>query len=119
MIVNLDKFQTILLDKINSDLNLNENITIDKENTIKVNMLFVHVDSKLNFNSYIDIICKFASNHLNALVQLKRCLGTDKRFVLVNSYIYSNCKYCPLIWIFSIKKSLKLKICKNEPFALI
>ena len=32
MIVNPDKLRAILLDKINSDLHLNENITIDKEN---------------------------------------------------------------------------------------
>ena len=58
---------------------------MNKKNTIKVNMLFVHIDSKLNFNSHIDIICKFASNQLNAFVQLKRCLDPDKRFVLVNT----------------------------------
>lgn len=48
-------------------------------------MLFVHIDSKLNFNLHIDIICKFASNQLNAFAQLKRCLDPDKRFVLVNT----------------------------------
>ena len=32
MIVNLDKFQTFLLEKRNSDLYVNKNITIDKEN---------------------------------------------------------------------------------------
>ena len=84
MIVNPDKFQAILLDKRNFDLYLNENITIDKEN-IKVvsylKMLGVHIDSKLNFNVHIDIICKSASNQLNALVRLKRYSGPEKRFV--------------------------------------
>ena len=59
MIVNPDKFQTILLDKRNSDLHLNENITIDKENInvlSHVKMLGVHNDSKLNFTLHIDII---------------------------------------------------------------
>ena len=46
MLVNPDKFQAILLDKRNSELHLNENITIDKEN-IKVvsneKMLGIHV----------------------------------------------------------------------------
>ena len=53
-----------------------------KKNTIKVNMLFVHTDSKLNFNLHIDIICKFASNQLNAFVQLKRCLDPAKDLCL-------------------------------------
>ena len=82
MIVNPDKFQAILLDKRNSDLHLNENITIDKENikvVPNVKMLGVHIDSKLNFNLHIDIICKYASNQLNALVRLKRYLGHEEK----------------------------------------
>ena len=75
MVVNPDKFQAILLDKINSDLYLNENTAIDKENIkviSNVKMLGVHIDSKLNFNLYINIVCKSASNQLNALVRLRR-----------------------------------------------
>ena len=109
MIVNPDKFQAILLDKRNSDLHLNENITIDKENikvVSNVKMLGVHIDSKLNFNLHIDIICKSASNQLNALVRLKRYLDHEERFVLVNSFIYSNFNYFPLVWMFSSKRSL-------------
>ena len=71
MIVNPGKFQAILLDKRNSDLHLNKNITIDKENikaVSNVKMLGVHIDSKLNFNVHIDIICKSASNQLNSVV---------------------------------------------------
>ena len=80
---NPEKFQAILLDKINLYLNQYENITMNKKkNTIKVNMLFVHIDSKLNFNLHIDIICKFASNQLNAFVQLKRCLDPAKDLCL-------------------------------------
>ena len=109
MIVNPDKFQAILLDKRNSDLHLNENITIDKENikvVSNVKMLGVHIDSKLNFNLHIDIICKSASNQLNALVRLKRYLGHVERLVLVNSFIHSNFNYYLLVWMFSSKKLL-------------
>ena len=58
-VINTNKFQAILLDKRNSGLHLNENITIDKENikvVSNVKMLGVHIDSKLNFNLNIDII---------------------------------------------------------------
>ena len=40
------------------------------------------------------------------LVRLKRYLGHEERFVLVNSFIYSNFNYCPLVWMFSSKRSL-------------
>ena len=69
-------------------------------------MLGVHIDSKLNFNLHIDIICKSALNQLDALVRLKRYLGYEERPVLVNSFIYSNFNYCPLVWMFSSKRSL-------------
>ena len=109
MIVNPDKFQSILLDKKNSDLYLNENIKIDKENikvVSNVKMLGVHFDSKSNFNLHIDIICKSTSNQLNALVRLKRYLGHEERLVLVSSFIYSNFSYCPLTWTLPSKRSL-------------
>ena len=58
LIVRSDKFQAILLDKKNSDLFLNENITIGKENikvVSNVKMLGVHIDSKLNFNLHLNL----------------------------------------------------------------
>ena len=72
MIVNTDKRKK---GKRNSDLYLNQNITIAKENIkviSNVKILGVHIDSRLNFNLHIDIICKSASKQLNALVRLKR-----------------------------------------------
>ena len=78
MIVNPDKFHTILLDKINSNLYLNKNITNDKENikvVSNVKMLGVHIDGKLNFNFDYDIICESVSNQLNAPVRLRTYLG--------------------------------------------
>ena len=103
MIVNPGKFQALLLDQRNSNLHLNENITIDKENikvVSNVKTLGVHIDSKLNFNLHIDLICKSASNQLNALVRLKRYLGYEERLVLVKSFVYSNFNYSPLVWMF-------------------
>ena len=82
---------------------------MDKENikvVSNIKMLCVHIDSKSNFNLHIDIIYKPASNQLNALVQLKRYLGYDERFALVNSFIYSSFNYCPLVWMFSSNRSL-------------
>ena len=60
-------------------------------------MLGVHSDSKLNFNLHIDIMCKSASNQLNALVRLKIYLGHEESLVLGNSFVYSNFNYCHLV----------------------
>ena len=62
-LLTLKDSKQFLSDKRNSDLYLNENITIDKENikvVSDVEMLGVHTDGKLYFNLHIDIICKSA-----------------------------------------------------------
>ena len=102
MIVNPGKFQAILLDKRNSDLYLKEIITIDREHITvvsNVKMLGVHFDSKSNFNLHIDIICKSASNQVNAFVRLKKYLGHEERSVLVHSFF----THIPLYECFQVK----------------
>ena len=108
---------------MNSGLYLNENITVNKENInviSNIKMIGLHIDSKLSFNLHIDIICKSTSNQLNAPVLLKRSLVNEEKFVLVNSFIYSNFNDCSFVWIFSSRKSLNKieNLQKREPFAL-
>ena len=108
MIINPEKFQTIILDKKKSNLT-NILLTIDNQ-TIKsvpaVELLGIHLDDKLNFNLHISNICRSAANQLNALIRLKSYLNFNAKRVLINSYIISNFNYCPLVWIFSTAKSL-------------
>ena len=71
-----------------------------------VKLLSVQIDDQLNFNLHISNICRSAANQLNALIRLKRILTFEVKKTLINSYFYSNFKYCPLIWMFSSAKSL-------------
>ena len=109
MIVNPDKFQVILLDKRGPD-NTNIEVKIGNEkihSTSSVKLLGVHVEDKqLNFNHHINKLCKSAGNQLNVLTRLKSFLGLKERVVSVNSFIYSNFNYSPLVWMFPHKKSL-------------
>ena len=109
MIVNLGKFQAIILDKKKNN-HTQEIIKIGK-NDVKVKssvkLLGVQIDSELNFNLHIANICRSAANQLNALIRLKNFLGFQEKKVLTNSYFYSNFNYCPLVWMFSHAKSLK------------
>ena len=108
MIINTDKFQTIILDKKKSNLT-NIPFTIDNQ-TIKsvpsVELLGIHLDDKLNFHLYISNICRSAANQLNALIRLKSYLSFNAKRVLINSYIIYNFNYCPLVWMFSTAKSM-------------
>ena len=103
MIVNPGKFQVIFVDKHRSD-NTNIEVEIEIRNekissTLSVKLLGVHIDYKLNFNEHINKMCKSAGNQLNALIRLKSFLGLKEKEVLVNSFIYSNFNYSPLVWM--------------------
>ena len=108
MIVNPDKFKSIVLTKNKSDdiptgFSIGTDIVpIDKS----VKILGMHLDNRLNFNLHINTICKYASNQLNALVRLKKFLSFEQKKVLVNSFVLSNFDYCPLVWFISSAKSL-------------
>ena len=99
MIVNSAKFKVILLDKgIFNKTNIKVEIGDEKiRSTLSVKVLRVHTDDKLNFNEQINKLFKSAGNQLNTLIRLKSLLGLKEKEVLVNSFIYSNFNYCPLV----------------------
>ena len=81
MIINPDKFQTIILNKKKSDL-ANIPWTIDNQtiNSVpSVELLGIHLDDKLNFNLHISNICRSAANQLNALIRLKSYLNFNAK----------------------------------------
>ena len=99
MIVNSAKFKVILLDKgIFNKTNIKVEIGGEKiRSTLSVKVLRVHNDDKLNFNEQINKLFKSAGNQLKTLIRLKSLLGLKEKEVLVNSFIYSNFNYCPLV----------------------
>ena len=107
MIVNSDKFQAMFLEKRNENSNFC-NLQIDNneiETTNSVKLLGITIDSKLNFDSHISDLCNKASMQLNALNRLRKYIGEKQMEILLNSFIYSNFNYCPLVWHFSSRKS--------------
>ena len=79
------------------------------ESLSAVKLLGTEIDDKLNFNNHINTICRSAANQLNALIRLRRFLGTEERKALVQSFVLSNFKYYPLVWMLSSVKSLNKK----------
>ena len=89
MIVNTDKFKSIILSKNKSDdipigFSISRNcVSIEKS----VKRSGIHLDNRLNFNLHINAICKSASSQLNALVRLKKFLSFEqKKFYLTALY---------------------------------
>ena len=99
MIVNLDKFQAIII-KINSKmkdsypLNINDQ-KFNTENCVK--FLGIELDSKLCFEQHISTLCKKASDQLNAIGRIQKYMGFKEKEILLNSFVYSNFNYCPLV----------------------
>ena len=119
IIANPDKFHALLVRKDGNDTT-GKNITfqghtIKSEETLKV--LGVTLDNKLNFDTHISNICKKAATQINVLKRLRSFIGFEQKKVLVQSFVYSNFNYCPLVWYFSSMKSLQ-KIEKLQEHAL-
>ena len=103
MIANPEKFQAILLRK-NQTNTSGEEINIDgkmikSEETVK--LLRVTLDYRLDFDPHISNLCKKAATQLNVLKRLRVFIGFMEKQVLVQSFVYSNFNYCPLMWYFS------------------
>ena len=89
---------------IQEDLTISINdVDIKPNNSVK--LLGITLDNKLNFEKHISSICKSASCQLNALFRLKNFLGFKERKILIESFVYSNFNYYPLVWHFCNQQS--------------
>ena len=61
----------------------------------------------MSFDTHISNLCKKAATQLNVLKRLTSFIGFEQKKVLVQSFVYSNFNYCPLVWYFSSMKSLQ------------
>ena len=84
-------------------LNIND-LTINSENSGK--FLGLEIDNKLSIEQHISTLCNKARNQLNAIERIQKFMDFKKKEVLLNSFVYSNFNYCPLIWHFCSSKSL-------------
>ena len=75
----------------------------------EVELLEVKIDNHLKFESHVKKMCNSASAQLNSLYMFKYILPYEVKYILIQSFIYASFNYCPLIWNFSLSKSL-LKI---------
>ena len=89
-----------LVDILQSDLidipiKIKEKIIYSKNSVI---FLGINLDNELKFDQHINDLCKKAASQLNALYRINRYLTFDMKTTIVNSFIYSNFNYCPLVW---------------------
>jgi hypothetical protein len=111
MIPNPKKFQAIISAKSNSStltsipIKIKEKIIYSKNS---VTFLGINLDNELKFDQHIAVLCKKAAKQLNALYRIKRFLTFEMKTLLVNSFIYSNFNYCPLVWHLTSPNSIRV-----------
>ena len=73
-----------------------------------VELLGITLDKNLNFKSHIENICCKANKKIKAIFRIRDFLTLEQTKVLAEAYIFSNFRYCPLVWMFRGKYSNKL-----------
>ena len=63
-------------------------------------LIGITIDSKLQFQSHVEAICKTANQKVKAFSRIAGYLQKHKAYVLYKTFIRSTFNYCPLIWMF-------------------
>ena len=108
MAANPDKFQLMFLGKNKDNIAKIsfENIILQPTNCVK--LLGISIDSKLNFESHVQALCKNASNKIKALFRIRPYLDIYSAKRICDIFILSIFNYCPLIWMYGCKSNDKL-----------
>ena len=107
MVLNPDKCSFILLDV---DDSLETNLVCGDEilkNKKQEKVVGVTLDNKFNFATHLLNITKNANKKFNALTRVQNYMTTDQKKLIFSSFIKSQFTYCPLIWMFCTKRSLR------------
>ena len=70
-------------------------------------LLSITIDNRLSFDDHISKLCNKASMQLNTIFRLKKCMSQKELEVVLDSFLYSNFNYCPLVWCFSTNKLIE------------
>ena len=97
MKINTEKSHLLMSGNLKISSNIDGNLI---ESDHEQELLGITIDSKLTFKSHVNNVCKKASQKLNALVKVSSYMDTNKRKILMKSFITSQFGYCPLIWMF-------------------
>ena len=98
MVANPSKFQAIIF--TNKKSQIRTDFTIKNEsiqNKEIVELLGIQIDEKLSFAKHIKELSRKAGGQLNAVKRLNRYLNPSSKKLTINSFVFSNFNYCPLV----------------------
>ena len=106
LVLNPQKCHFMTLGNGNNLCNFSYDDIIIK-NSLSEKILGLTIESNLNFSDHIYNMCKIANQKLNALCRVSANMNSDKCILLIHFFIKSHFSYCPLIWMFRNRKSMK------------
>ena len=100
IMANPDKFQAIIMNKKRKNQITHKlKIYSDDIEAIKsVTLLGIEIDNQLSFIQHISKLCSKATIQLNAICRLAKLMGNKEKIAMINSFVYCNFSYCPLVW---------------------
>ena len=109
MIANATKFHAIIINRCGRHKGTHKlkiaEAEIESEESVP--LLGVDIYNKLNFNKHIGTLCKKSAGQLNAICRIKNVIGTEEIKILIQSFIYSNFNYCPIVWMLCSNNSMQ------------
>ena len=107
MVANPSEFQVMFMG-LGNDYKLCMEIDEMVIRTVdKVKLLGVIIDSKLKFDEHVKSLCLKANRNISALSRVAKITDPPKCKFLYNSFVMSNFRFSPLIWMFSGKTANK------------
>ena len=102
MVANPSKFQAIIFTNKKSPIKTDFTIKNESiQNKEIVELLGIQIDEKLSFAKHIKELSRKAGGQLNAVKRLNRYLNPSSKKLTINSFVFSNFNYCPLVWNFA------------------
>ena len=70
----------------------------------KQKLLRIEIGRNLNFDDHVISLCKKAGRKLAVLAILSKFMNFKQKRILMKTFVESQFRYCPLIWMFHRRK---------------
>ena len=96
-------------DKCHLLINTHENVALTiKNETVNHNstekLLAILFNNKFDFDEHVTSLCRKVSQKLNALARVPQYMNLAQRRLIMNIFILSQFRYCPLVWMLHSRK---------------
>ena len=104
-----DNFLKANADKCHLLINTDENVALKIKNETITNssnekLLGILFNNKFDFDEQVTLLCRKASQKLNALARVAQYMNLAQHRLIMNVFIFSQFAYCPPVWMFHSRK---------------